>query len=319
MRITVAICTWNRCTLLARTLEQLTRIISDGIDWEILVVNNNCTDETDAVIAAASRRLPIRRIFEPTPGKSHALNRTLREARGDFILWIDDDVLVDEHWLEAFGETARRHPEAAVFGGPIEPDFAVQPDAAVVAAFPILAVGFCGLDHRRPEGPLPPGLPVWGANMACRRSTLGDVAFDTELGPLESSCRLGEDRALIDLVRDRRGEIVWVPGMRVRHHVPASRMTVQYLTAYYAGMGRTHVRRTGMPPGRMLFGAPRWVWRRYLTSRVRYALCRLTLCRAAALVQLRWLCFWAGVMAECRQRGRGEGVGFGPRVQPAER
>jgi glycosyltransferase involved in cell wall biosynthesis len=304
MRITVAICTWNRAELLARTLEQMTRLITHGIDWELLVVNNNCTDETDAVIAAVSNRLPLRRVFEPTPGKSHALNRTLLEARGDFILWTDDDVLVDERWLEAFMDTVQRYPEAVLFGGPIEPEFAVTPEPALLAAFPKLAIGFCGLDHCRPEGPLPAGLPIWGANMACRRSRLADLAFDTALGPLESSCVVGEDHAFIDLVRDRLGEIVWVPAMKVRHYVPASRTTVQYLKTYYTGLGRTHVRRTGIPPGRKVFCVPRWVWRHYLMGYLRYSVLRGTPFRATGLVGLRSMCFWAGVAAECRQRER---------------
>jgi glycosyltransferase involved in cell wall biosynthesis len=320
MHITVAICTWNRSALLAQTLDQMTRLnVARGVEWEVLVVNNNCTDDTDAVLAAASCHLPIRRVFEPTPGKSHALNRTLREARGDFILWTDDDVLVDERWLEAFTQAAARYPSAAVFGGPIEPRFAVNPEPDLLAAFPALAIGFCGLDHRRHEGPLPAGLSLWGANMACRRSALAGVTFSTDLGPLESSCRVGEDWKFVDLVRARGGEIVWAPTMKVRHYVPASRTTLQYLTRYYTAMGRTHVLRTGMPIGHNVFGVPRWVWRQYLVSHARYAFYSLWPIRARRLVWLRWLCFWTGVLTECRRLGREQRRDYAPQVHPARR
>src|SRR6266536_6078206 len=92
MLITVAICTWNRCELLQTALEQLTRLLVPvDIEWELLVVNNNSTDATSSAIAPFASRLPVRELFEPKPGKSHALNLAIGEAAGDYILWTDDD------------------------------------------------------------------------------------------------------------------------------------------------------------------------------------------------------------------------------------
>src|SRR4051812_25844630 len=103
LRFTVAICTWNRSALLAQALEQMTRLqVPAGVTWEVIVVNNNSSDVTDTVIASFEGRLPIRRVFEPAQGKSHALNRAVAESRGDYILWTDDDALVDEGWLAAY-------------------------------------------------------------------------------------------------------------------------------------------------------------------------------------------------------------------------
>src|SRR5258708_18628298 len=99
MHITVGICTWNRCELLTQTLSRLrTLAVPPDVDWEVLVVNNNSTDRTDAVVDSFVGRLPIRRLFEPRPGVACARNRVLREGRGDCVLWTDDDALVDENW-----------------------------------------------------------------------------------------------------------------------------------------------------------------------------------------------------------------------------
>jgi glycosyltransferase involved in cell wall biosynthesis len=69
MFVSVAICTWNRCDLLEQTLKQMTKLrVPPDVQWELLIVNNNCTDRTDAVIRAFSGRLPIRRTVERTPG-----------------------------------------------------------------------------------------------------------------------------------------------------------------------------------------------------------------------------------------------------------
>ena len=63
--ITVAICTWNRAQLLDQTLTEMRKLrIPPGIEWELLVVNNNCTDDTDGVLDRHEGRLPIRRLFE---------------------------------------------------------------------------------------------------------------------------------------------------------------------------------------------------------------------------------------------------------------
>ena len=128
VHITVVICTWNRCELLRQTLEQMTRlVIPPRVRWSVVVVDNNSTDDTATVIESFGGCLPIRRVFEPTPGQSHARNAGLREAEGDFILWTDDDVLLNSDWLVAFFEATERHPEGAVFGGPCEPWFPVKP------------------------------------------------------------------------------------------------------------------------------------------------------------------------------------------------
>src|SRR5216683_1570019 len=102
MFITVGICTFNRVESLRRALGSLVamRVPSD-LAWEIVIVNNNSTDRTDDIISEYVGRLPVRREFEPRPGKSNALNRAIDVAKGDYIVWIDDDVLVDAGWLTA--------------------------------------------------------------------------------------------------------------------------------------------------------------------------------------------------------------------------
>src|SRR5437899_2703201 len=103
MRVTVVICTWNRARLLDRTLTAMRRLrIPEATQWELLVVNNNCTDDTDEVIEKHLTHLPIRRLVEPEQGHSNARNRALTVATGDLILWTDDDVEVDPEWLLAY-------------------------------------------------------------------------------------------------------------------------------------------------------------------------------------------------------------------------
>lgn len=112
MRFTVAVCTWNRAALLPGALERLARVRPPPGAWEVLVVDNNSTDDTESVLEAFAGRLPLRRAFEPEQGLSHARNTAVRLARGDYIVWTDDDALVDADWLTAYGRAVEQHPDA---------------------------------------------------------------------------------------------------------------------------------------------------------------------------------------------------------------
>src|SRR5262249_47418646 len=123
--ISVAICTWNRSQLLEQTLAAMCQLrVPADLCWELLIVNNNCTDQTDAVIARYTERLPLRRLFEPKQGHSNARNCAAQTAIGELLIWTDDDVLVDPCWLLEYRKAMREWPEATFFGGTIEAWFA---------------------------------------------------------------------------------------------------------------------------------------------------------------------------------------------------
>src|SRR5438067_12204351 len=124
MLVTVAICTYNRAESLRRALQSLTRMkLEPNLAWELVVVNNNCTDNTEQVIAAFADKLPLRRVFQPVQGLSHARNCAVDAARGRYIVWTDDDVVVEESWLTAYRQAFAHWPDGAVFGGAIIPTF----------------------------------------------------------------------------------------------------------------------------------------------------------------------------------------------------
>lgn len=308
MHVTVAICTWNRARLLERTLDHLTRVQHPPArTWAITVVDNNCTDDTPAVVSRFDGRLPIHRVLEPAQGLSNARNRALSDARGSHILFTDDDVLVDDNWLPTFIEGARAYPDAVGFGGPIQPWFEVEPDPLLKAAFPLLARGFCGIEETRPEGLLPAHLEVFGANMAFRLDAVEDVRFDPRLGASTTAGREGEEVEFSARLRERGLAIVWLPAMSVRHYVDPHRMTQSYLCRYYEGRGRTVVRREGVPGGAQVAGVPRWLVRQWLARATRVVRQRLGGSRLDYLTAVREERYCRGMLKECaaiwRERG----------------
>jgi glucosyl-dolichyl phosphate glucuronosyltransferase len=262
------------------------------------LVDNNCTDDTQAVVGSFAGRLPIRAVVERTAGLSHARNRVLEEARGECVLFTDDDVRVPPNWVCEFCEGAGRHPEAAVFGGPIEPWFPEPPAPELLEAFPLLRFGFCGTDYPPIEAAAR-NLPIFGANMGLRMSCLGSHRFDSRLGAGLIVGRGGEETELIRRLERQGAEAVWLPLMTVQHYVDPRRMSLDYLCSYYEGRGGTHIRFEGFPRGATVLGRPRWLVRKHVEAAVRTAANQLMGRRSSYLRALRDYYETRGMLREC--------------------
>src|SRR5581483_10266688 len=117
MHISVVICTYNRAASLRRTLETFCSISAPpGIQWELLLMDNNSKDDTREICRQFESKLPLRYIFVLEQGKSNALNRSTLEAKSDLILYTDDDIDVDPNWMAAYWRAAQKNPEANFFG-----------------------------------------------------------------------------------------------------------------------------------------------------------------------------------------------------------
>jgi glycosyltransferase involved in cell wall biosynthesis len=278
--ITVAICTLNRAESLRRTLESLVVMrIPDELGWEVVVVNNYCTDDTDKVIASFTHRLPIRREFERQRGHSSARNRAVDAANGDYIVWTDDDVIVDPGWLAAYVEAFGRWPEAAVFGGPIIPRYITPVPQWIVQSNGLLDVVFSHRDFG--AEPLPLSLvghrTPYGANFAMPAAEHRRFCYNLQLGSRPGQQRLGEDTEVIDRVLASGGIGYWVPGARVEHCIRADRQRIGFVAHRFAELGETDAYLNGLRPisGPLWFGAPRWLWRRMAAGWVFYCCHRL--------------------------------------------
>jgi glycosyltransferase involved in cell wall biosynthesis len=276
LRLTVAICTWNRCQSLRQTLDGFTRMAPPrDARWELLVVNNNCTDATDDVIRQYESRLPLRRAAESTPGLSHARNRAVQESTGDYIIWTDDDVTVVPNWLSAYADAFRRHPEAAIFGGPIRPTFEGTPPEWLTRIYPTIAGVYAACDHGPEAIRLHYWATPWGANYAIRkREQLGHM-YDPELGYRPGRMIGWEETEVIRAMLANGVEGWWVPEAALQHHVPPARQTTKYLRTHFYTRGRYFGSRWTDVDEHYVFGRPRWMWRQAITSELRYRIRRV--------------------------------------------
>lgn len=117
--ITVLICTYNRAWLLRETLAAMQAMVPpSACAVEIIVVDNNSTDDTALVIAesACGGRFPVVSLQERQQGKSFALNLGLSHARGDVLALTDDDVVPSSEWLQRIVEDFRARDVTFVSG-----------------------------------------------------------------------------------------------------------------------------------------------------------------------------------------------------------
>lgn len=276
MHITVAICTWNRASLLAQTLTALTAVRPpEGTTWELLVVDNNSTDATAATIASFGGRLPIRRLFEPKPGLSNARNCAIGEASGQYLLWTDDDVLVEPTWLAAYAAAFTRRPAAGYFGGVIRPWFPNAPPQWLRRGFDHVASAYAAQDHGSAEVPLSDGRVPFGANMAFRLTDQRAFPYNPALGPAHGTAIRGDETDVFHRMQARGIEGWWVPEAIVRHYIPPERQSIAYLREYFMGYGHFLAQTASPSPAPRLFGKPRWLWRSALENEARYRFGRL--------------------------------------------
>lgn len=118
LKISVIIVTYNRAQMLKEALESLTT--QSRLPDEVLVVDNNSSDQTKSVAESFSGRLNINYIFEPVQGTSTARNTGIGHARGNLIIFFDDDCIAERDWLHYMEIPFIRDPAIGMVGGQIQ-------------------------------------------------------------------------------------------------------------------------------------------------------------------------------------------------------
>ncbi|CAN5348827.1 hypothetical protein BH11PLA2_BH11PLA2_41390 [soil metagenome] len=240
LSVTVAICTWNRAAALDRVLTEFTTVtIPAGCTWEVVVVNNNCTDRTDEVIAKHTTSLPLKRLFEPTPGISHARNRAVTETTSDIILWIDDDALPDAEWIAAHLDAFNLW-QADLVIGKVEPlwETGHAPKWYGPEFHGMFALLDYGSTTRVITDPTETGYNV---NLGFRRdfaTSIGAYRLDIGTGRRAG----GEDQDLCQRAHTAGKVVVYQPMALVRHIIPASRCTKDFYRRYMWSGSTNHLK-----------------------------------------------------------------------------
>jgi len=261
MKISVIIPTYNR----PRTLLQALCSLQDQTlcDFEILAVDNAADSKVHRMIAEFNHtaRLPASYLPEPRLGVHHARHVGARAAKGELLVFTDDDASFDPGLLIAYAKAFAEHPEMAAAGGPVRPIWEVPPPKWLLE-FMGDAKLFGSLSLMEPydEFRLDTEGFFWSVNMAIRRDILFAAGgFHPEA---TGNIWLGDGETGLNYkLWERRTVIGYVPEAIVYHHIPPQRMTVKYLCRRSANQGAAdtyaHFHHGGLGRLRLLMYAAR--------------------------------------------------------------
>ena len=308
--ISVIIATRDRASLLIETLEAIARQDPPGTPFEVVVVDNGSVDNTRDAVADVARRLSItiNYVYEPRPGKSHALNTAVAAAHGDLLVFTDDDVLPAPGWLAAFVR-AMRATGADFATGRILPRWEADPPAWIS---PQLYGPLSVADGGPERLPLSKGvnsqvMPM-GGNLALKRGVVESIGgWNPDLGSLQGTLRTGEDHEFALRMLEAGFAGVYEPEAAVSHRVPAERLRPGYFLRWLATNGGIHAALEAQFPStpHYLLKVPRYRWRLFANDLVDAAAGLFSLDRRrviAAYMRMAW--FTAYVRGRWDLRGR---------------
>ena len=263
MQFSVIICTYNRFHNLPVCLGKLAgQENAGGLEWEVVVVDNNSTDRTPETVHELARQLPIRirYVREPQQGLNYARNRGVVESRGEFFSFIDDDITTEANWLAAVYTCFRNHDADAV-GGRIHLD----PTLSLPKWIKPEMYGFLGYQDLGDEEFRMDGVSNYpfGGNMAFNRRVVDRIGlFNPRLGRRGSGQKRSElfKGAETDyfhrLAASGDARIFYEPKAVVYHQILPFQLTKKYFRTIHYNAGYQKALHDPRAFKRRLFGIP---------------------------------------------------------------
>ena len=223
--ISVIIPTYNRPDFLPNTINSL--IEQDFKNYEIIVVDNTCLESSKKSVESLitnSHKCPINYICEPNIGLHNARHTGAKAARGDILLYIDDDVIADKNLLKEILK-CYDNPSVGCVGGKILPKWEVEPPEWI-KLFP---KGYLSiLDDE--DGPKEVQW-IYGCNFSIRKTLLFEVGgFNPDaFGDKKKWWYRGDGEiGLLRKVHNIGKKVIYNPKAVVWHSIPKSRLTIEY-------------------------------------------------------------------------------------------
>lgn len=232
--ISVIICTYNRSESLKDTLESIEALfIPEGLQWELIIVDNNSTDNTKKIVEhfADTSKVRTHYVFESHQGLSFARNAGIRHAQGEIIAFTDDDVIVEKNWLRFIAETFVKYNVDCVSGKILPIWLSERPDWLSDDLLKVLAILDHGDQVHNFTGSTSERLP-FGANFSFKKNIFTKNGFFNEkLAP-------GEDQEMFQRLLTADGKAIYNANIVVHHKIPPERLTKAYFRSWHHKDGK---------------------------------------------------------------------------------
>ena len=235
----IIICTYNRDKFIYSSLQNVAENGCAYSDYEIVLVNNNSTDDTEKLCNKFQTEYPqvtFRYFVETNQGLSFARNRGIAEAKGEWLVFIDDDAMLQPGYLANLKANIARNPDVGAFGGQITPEFesGVAPDWLCRWTYSWVSAIDMGNSVKLFEG----GKFPIGANMGISRAAIEKCGtFNTELGRNKKNLMGGEEKDIFLRLKAAGIPISYFPNVSVNHIIPPHRTTPEFIAKLGAGIG----------------------------------------------------------------------------------
>lgn len=233
-KISAVICTYNRGNYLPQALASFKDQTINKDDFELIIADNNSTDNTSAIsknFILENPSLNIKYCFESKKGLSFARNRGLSEAEAPVISYVDDDAILSPHYLEKMVEFFTKHPNVAGVGGKVIPKYENGEEPVWMSKY---LNGFVGkTDHGNISKPYDAAMKYpAGCNMTYKKEMLLQAGgFNNKL------TFRSDDKYIFYEVRKICGDIWYVPEASVHHIIDNSRLRFSNFKKLYLKTG----------------------------------------------------------------------------------
>lgn len=263
--ISVILPTHNGVTTLPLAMEAFKDVEPPGEGVEFIVVDNASSDATRDVVVRYLDALPLTVLSEPRQGKSFALNKAIGVARGDLIVFADDDVLPGAQWLSALGQAAAAYPDVDLFAGQVR-HFWQKAPPGWLRRLAEEGRSYGGTPVDQPEGPVSATF-FKGGNFMVRRKVIDLVKFSERPGVNfagDAASAGGEDTAFVEEALSAGHRARYVPDACVKHIVRPQQVGILPVLRRYLRIGRSMTlsnRAPFDPGGARVLGFPRYLFR----------------------------------------------------------
>ncbi|MFS0516841.1 glycosyltransferase [Nostoc sp. UIC 10607] len=237
----IIICTYNNANLLDRVLTALSLSkVSPSYQWTVLVVDNNCTDDTSAVVEKHInlQRIPsLFRIVEQKQGLTHARLCGIKNTTSEWLAFVDDDCLLSENWIDKAIQFAASRPNCGAFGGKVVLNWEITPSPILIkhsGKFAAYERGETSKQLNRGNYQIP------GAGLVLRRTALEKSGWlDKQLLNDREGKKLsaGGDSEIVLRILNAGYQLWYTPDCVLHHFIPTKRISETYLFNLMYGFG----------------------------------------------------------------------------------
>lgn len=246
MQFSFITCTYNRATYLPKTLKALCEQTLKGEDYEIVIIDNNSTDNTAEICTQFISQYSFKQIRyfkELNQGLSHALNRGIKEAQGEYIIYVDDDETIGNKHLEYLREYLELFPDAELCASPVAPIYEENPPKWMSIFTQRLIGGYFNLG-KNVKILSKTNYPGTGHTIIKRELYARYGTYNTDLGRKGSSLIGAEDKDMAFRLMEGNIKGYYLPNIPIYHHIPAYKLTDEFFSKLTLSIGKSERVRT---------------------------------------------------------------------------